>query len=119
MIKIIKDKQGYIHTTQSIKDTEITLATVKDGDVVSFTRNTKDGGCGWASIIMDGKQFDSSFRRSDTNKTLLEYANEGYDLKIIGHWMDGKAPDAFWNNPARYGFDLIDLMLLNATLQRA
>ena len=44
MSKIIKDKQGYYHTSESIKNTQIVLSQVKDGDVVRFCRETKDSG---------------------------------------------------------------------------
>jgi len=36
MSKIIKDKQGYYHTSEIIKNTQIVLSQVKDGDVVRF-----------------------------------------------------------------------------------
>lgn len=112
--KIIKDKQGYHHTAESLKNTQIALAQVKDGDVISFSRNTKDGGCSWASIIMGGREWS---KHSNSNKTLLENVAEGYDLKIIGHWQDRIEPDAFWNNIVNFDYDLIDLMELNKTIE--
>lgn len=114
MSKIIKDKQGYYHTTESIKNTQIVLSQVKDGDVVRFCRETKDSGSSWASIIMSGKQWGKNRNES---KSLLEYVNDGYDLKIIGHWQDRIEPDAFWNNIVNFDYDLIDLMELNKTIE--
>lgn len=63
---------------------------------------------------MGGREWS---KHSYSNKTLLEYAAEGYDLKIIGHWQDRIEPDAFWNNIVNFDYDLIDLMELNKTIE--
>lgn len=111
MAKMIKDKLGYEHTAESLKKTQETLSKVKDGDVVRFSRQKKDSGQGFASIIMGGKEW-----KSYNGKTLLEYSTDGFDLEIIGHWRDGVNKGAFWNDISRFGYDLVDLMELNATI---
>lgn len=116
--KTIKDKLGYLHSEESLKKTEFTLANVKNGDVVSFTREKKDSGQGFAAIIMNGKEWrpHNSLRKAD--KTLLEYSAEGFDLEIVGHWLDGVEKGAFWNDLSILNLDLIDIMELNTTLEK-
>lgn len=116
--KTIKDKLGYLHSEESLKKTEFTLANVKNGDVVSFSREKKDSGQGFAAIIMNGKEWRPNKSYQKENKTLLEYSAEGFDLEIIGHWRDGVNKNAFWNDLSILNLDLIDIMELNTTLEK-
>lgn len=86
--------------------------------MVSFRREKKDSGQGFAAIIMNGKEWLPNKIYKKDIKTLLEYSAEGFDLEIIGHWRDGVNKGAFWNDLSILNLDLIDIMELNTTLEK-
>lgn len=116
-MKYITYKNGFEFTKEEVEETAYTLKNAIDGDVISAHFRKKNAGGGMSFICIGGKEWHGekcSWFKPENARSLLELSSNGYYLKIIGHWRDGKNLDAFWNDVR--DFTLLDLMTLNKFL---
>lgn len=103
----------YEHTKEQLEQTDRCLAEVRERDIIGFDRWDKANLSGHSGTfcLKNGKEWHLSDMRHQTvmreKRTLQQYVDEGYNLKITGHHGDGQ--EAWWNNCCG-NLDLVELM---------
>lgn len=102
-------KPKYEHTKEQLEATADCLANAKERDIIQFHRFDKANLCGYSGtfVLKNGREWHSSLKKASEARTLQQFVDEGYNLKIFGHHGDGKV--AWWNN-CNGDMTLLDLM---------
>lgn len=104
----------YEHTAIQLEQTARCLAEARERDIISFDRWDKANlsGHGGTFCLKDGKEWHLYYMKNTSKakeaKTLQQYVDEGYNLKIFGHYGDGQT--AWWNNKGGIDLSLLELM---------
>lgn len=103
----------YEHTKEQIEQTARCLEEARERDIIGYDRWDKANlsGCSGSFCLKNGKEWHLYYMHNPSKakvaKTLQQYVDEGYNLKISGHHGDGQ--EAWWNNCCG-DLDLVELM---------